>query len=234
MDFSQLGGLYTYQDTLEYLQSGYSQVLDALAASYGNNLILSGLQVVGSNVSDGWVVLNGEILPVVGGTLMSYLFLETVTTPEQFADGQQRDVYSIKRLQFTANADSNISFSDFVRLPFATQTLKDCLQTVQNLFTRLLFSEPVILSGCLVTGNNISTGVVYIAGKLLSTVAYTGGATTVYMDANGIYTTTLPASPYILFDGGTSQYYADVMRRNSSYTGQVVMHAMWQSSPISM
>jgi hypothetical protein len=43
IDFTQPGGLFVYQDTLDFLQDAYSDLFDAMAAMFGNNVILSAL-----------------------------------------------------------------------------------------------------------------------------------------------------------------------------------------------
>jgi hypothetical protein len=45
MDFSHLGGLLAYQDTLAFLQSSSAGPLDALAQLVGERVILSVLQI---------------------------------------------------------------------------------------------------------------------------------------------------------------------------------------------
>ncbi|MCW3088942.1 MAG: phage tail fiber protein [Ferruginibacter sp.] len=233
IDFTKLGGLYVYQDTLDFLQIAYSQALDAIAACYGEKVIVSGLQTIGGNVSDGWVVLNGQLLPVVGGAIQSYLFLETLVTAEQFADGVQRNVYTTKRLKFTSVSGGNYLFTDFARVPFATASLKDALQTIQTLFSRLLFDEPVILSGCAISGLNepdtrvtIAAGTVWMDGKMISAPVYNNGLYPAYLLPNATYTTALPgAGSYITFDYETSQRYAHVLKRKTASTGETVMHS---------
>jgi hypothetical protein len=231
VDFTELGGLYVYQDTLEFLQVAYTQAIDAIVSMFGEKVIVTGLVKDGSTISDGWVILNSQLLPVVGGTIQPYLFLETLVTQEQFADLVQRDVYTVKRLKFTSVSDSNFLFSDFSRLPFATTGLKDALQTIQNLFSKLLFDEPVIISGCATSALNtidskvtIATGLAWIDGKMITVPSYVNNTYPVYLKPDATYTTSLPVGSYILFDHETSQRYAHVIKRNTASTGETVMH----------
>jgi len=235
LDLTKTGGLYVYQETLDWLQTAYSQLLDGLAAGYGNKVIISGLTPAGGSVSDGWVVVNGVIYPFVGGAVATYVYVETITTNEQYDDGTTKPAYSISRAKFTAVATgSTFLFADLVRLPFATAaapTLKDALSSINALFKSIInFENCVIISGCAVSAVDtgaqtctISAGVVMINGNIVAAPLRTASAYPCYLKPDGTYVTAPPAGDYITFDPYTSQYYVDVLRRAQSYSGMLTM-----------
>lgn len=69
IDFSQLGGNAIDQDSFSFMQDSYRGAFAAIAKMIGNNVIITGMNVVGGNISDGWLVYNGELMPFVGGVL---------------------------------------------------------------------------------------------------------------------------------------------------------------------
>lgn len=230
------GGLYTYQETLDWLQTAYSQLLDAIAGSYGDKVIISGLTIAGGTVSSGWVVINGELLPFVSGAVADYAYVETATTNEQYDDTSTKPTYFIKRVKLaTVPTGSTFPFSDLVRLPFTTgsaATLKDALATIQNTFKSIVNLEPcVILSGCVVSSVNtgtskcsISAGTVMINGAMVSAPARVNDTYPCYLKADGTYVNAQPVSgDYVTFDPYTSQYYPDVVKRAMHKTGSIVM-----------
>lgn len=229
IDFSQLGGLFIYQDTLAFLQTGYTGALDAFARAFGDKVIVTGMADAGATVTDGWAVVNNELLPFVGGTKAAYVYIETVTAPEQFNDGTSKNVYTTKQLKFTATASGNIPYTDFKRLPYNSADIYAGLNTVKTLFKNIVIETAVILSGCTVSGIGggsctIATGIVLMDGEYIASPAYTG-VYPVYLKPDATYTTSLPGSGnYIKFDPHTSQRYADVVRRNTNNSGSILMH----------
>ncbi|WP_221412146.1 hypothetical protein, partial [Dysgonomonas sp. ZJ279] len=116
-DFSQLGGFPLNQQRLEYMQAAYTELSGALASVFNGNVILSGCIIAGLNVSDGWVVVNGEILPFLGsttGTQTTFLVRET-RTPILFKDGQNRNVQFSRFCQFGSGTGA-IAWSSLTRL----------------------------------------------------------------------------------------------------------------------
>jgi hypothetical protein len=117
-DFAQLGGMPLNQQRLEWMQAAYSELAGGLAAFFGNNVIVSGCIVAGNNVSDGWIVVNGELLPFVGsrtGVLDTFLIQEA-RTPLTFKDGSSRNVQFSRFAQFGSSAGA-IRWDSLKRLP---------------------------------------------------------------------------------------------------------------------
>lgn len=229
IDLTQLGGLFIYQDTLKFLQDGYTGPLDAFAKAFGDKVIVTGMADGGATVTDGWAVVNGELLPFVGGVKADYVYVETVTGDEQFNDATTKTVYTTKQLKFTASSSGTIPFTDFKRLPYNSADINASLNTVKTLFKNIVIETAVILSGCAVSGVgggscSIATGIVLMDGEYIASPAYTG-VYPVYLKPDATYTTVLPGSGnYIKFDYETSQRYVDVLRRNTHNTGSIVLH----------
>jgi len=235
IDFSQAGGLYLYQDSLDFLQQAYSAVLDAAATFYGNKIILSGVTVAGGDVSDGWVVVDGEILPFQGGAITTYAYVSEDDSNEQFNDGTAKSIYKVKTVKLSVlSTDDTFLFTDLVRLPFCTDTtptLKDALSTIQTFFKNLInFENCVILAGCAVSAVDtigstctISAGTVMINGNIVAAPLRAAATYPCWLKPDGTYVTADPGGDNIKFAPNTSQYYADVLRRKTHTSGMIVM-----------
>lgn len=109
------GGLPFNQGILHFMQSSYD-LLNAIGEVAGNLAILKGCQVVGSNVSEGVVYINGEVLYFKGGTLS-----ENVTIVEEpqtliFKDGVSKPVKLVRYAQFGGVANVH-KWANFRRVP---------------------------------------------------------------------------------------------------------------------
>lgn len=231
--FDKLGGLYVYQDTFEFMQRTYSEALDALGATLGSKLIMSGCADSGLNVASGWLVVSNQILPFLGGAKATYVTIEDVPENEQFEDGGQKTTYNTRRVKFSSVATNNYLWSDFKRFPYAA-TLRDSLTNFQNIIKNIVFDAAVIMSGCTVSGVagsalNISAGVSLMDGNYVASPAY-AGAFPVYLKPDATYTQVLPAGTFIKFDPYTSQYYKDVLKRKTTRSGEVILSKVLSTS----
>lgn len=107
-DFAQLGGFPLNQQRLEWMQTAYAELSGGLAAMFGDNVIVSGCIVSGQSVSDGWIVVNGELLPFLGsqtGVLDTFL-IRTDLTPLTFKDASSKSVQFRKYAQFGTSSDA--------------------------------------------------------------------------------------------------------------------------------
>ena len=110
IDYSQLGGMPLTQDHLKTLLDGFIQPFGAMAALIGNNVIVSGVVITGSDASDGWVVIDGELMPFVGGAVAATVAVIEETADEFYGDGTLRTVYRNKKATFSVSG--TINFSD--------------------------------------------------------------------------------------------------------------------------
>jgi hypothetical protein len=185
---------------------------------------------VGTNVTSGWVSLNGELLPVEAGTPLPYLYISELPADqrlEQFFDGSQKTVYSNRILKWTNTATGNYAYNTFKRLPYSANTIYDSLSKVQTIIKYLVNESAVILNGCTTaeaSGNvTIQPGLCLMNGEYVSAPLYNNSPYPVYLKTDGTYTTVDPGGTRIKFDHETSQRYADVIRRLQNTTGMLVM-----------
>lgn len=236
IDFTKAGGLYVYQDTLKFMQEGYTGVLDAIAKFFGDKVIIQGVTPAGGGtVTNGWAVVDGEILPIVGGTPLSYLAvtnLGTAARKEQFDNGTQQTVYSRRELRFSSVSSGNYTYVDFVRLPYSSLTVQEVLDKMQIIFSKAVLPEhAVIIDGCEVThlsGTTTGTatitgGIVIMDGKYVEVQERTAGAYPCWLKTDGTYATSDPGGTNVLFDWETSQRHKHVMKRYLHETAEVVM-----------
>lgn len=100
---------YTY----DFLQQ-MAHLAGKLAALGGANYILSGCAVAGNNVSDGIVVINGEILPFTGGVLKNKLTIKEVKLSDNFAGINYPESYILRTVEFSDTGLYN--WSDFAQV----------------------------------------------------------------------------------------------------------------------
>ena len=110
---------------LDFIQ-GQILLAAELARMAGDNYILSGCTVSGNNVSAGTMILNGEIIPFVGGGLQTKVRI--VQTSESVTAGAEtyEDMYIYRRAEFGSNLNSVDTFlwSEIRRLP----TIKELME----------------------------------------------------------------------------------------------------------
>src|SRR5205814_7365106 len=114
IDFTKLEGLATYQDTLDFLQTSYREAISAIAKAFGSRVIVTGITDQGATYSDGWVVIDGELMPFAGGLKTDRIIVEELTDTEIFANGTTQTVYYTKRAKL--GVTGGYAFSDFIRV----------------------------------------------------------------------------------------------------------------------
>lgn len=112
IDFTQPGGFPLTQNALDFMQQSYRKAIQGLADLAGNSVIVSGMEENGSNVADGWIIYNGELMPFEGGTKQNFFLIQEVKESELFEDSILKEVYFTKKAKF----GGNIPFADLVRL----------------------------------------------------------------------------------------------------------------------
>jgi hypothetical protein len=116
IDFTNLGGFPFQQDTLDFMQLSYREAFKAMAALCGDKAILTGVDVAGGLVSNGWISYGGELIPFVGGAVgLQVVITETrAVTQSVFNDGVARDVYFTKIA--SCGAIGSFLFSDLKKI----------------------------------------------------------------------------------------------------------------------
>jgi hypothetical protein len=117
IDLTKLAGFPGGQKTFKFLQDNYSDGLGAIAKFIGNKKIITGVENVGGIVSDGWVVIDGELLFFQGGAVgTKIIVVETAdVTPVTFADGSTQNVYFTRKATFGTGVGEFL-YSELTRL----------------------------------------------------------------------------------------------------------------------
>ena len=143
IDFTKLEGLATYQDTLDFLQASYRDTISAIAKAFGNRVIVTGVTDQGTTFSDGWVMIDGELMPFLTGMKSDRVIVEEVSDIEVFANGSTQTVYFTKRARL--GITGGYAFSDFIRvdaLANISEGLKSLVLAHNNLKTAFNLYKP--------------------------------------------------------------------------------------------
>jgi len=136
IDFTKLEGLATYQDTLDFLQTSYREAISAVAKAFGSRVIVTGVTDQGATYSDGWIIIDGELMPFAGGLKTDRIITEDITDTEMFGDGSTQTVYYTRRAKL--GVTGGFPFSDFIRvdtMAAISQGLKSLITAHNNLQT---------------------------------------------------------------------------------------------------
>ena len=114
IDFTKLEGIAIYQDTLDFLQTSYRDAISAIAKAFGSRVIVTGVTDQGTTYSDGWVIIDGELMPFAGGLKTNRIIIEEVTDTEVFGDSSVQTVYYTHRAKL--GVTGGFAFSDFIRV----------------------------------------------------------------------------------------------------------------------
>ena len=113
-NFVQTGGFPVKSERLQELQEAYS-IFNDLGYLAGNYAILNGCVVTGSNVSDGVVVMNGEVIAFQGGTLASDVIIVETAISKDFKDGSVKPLHYVRVATFGTSVTS-VLWSAFKRV----------------------------------------------------------------------------------------------------------------------
>jgi hypothetical protein len=130
IDFTQLEGLGFTQDTLDFLQASYRDSFAGLAAFLGDFVIVTGVIDEGATYSNGWVAINGQLLPFAGGLKASRIIVDEVVTTELFEDGSTKNVYYVRTAKLASSGGT--LFTSFVRLSTVKQIISDLANANAN------------------------------------------------------------------------------------------------------
>lgn len=122
VNLQQAGGFPLETDTLDFMQTAYKS-LQSLAAIGGDNFVLKGCVKNGANVTDGFVVIAGEVLEFRGGLEQSHIIIRTEGSNRPFENGQVKEVFVVRYATF-GNGIGAIEWSTIKRLK-TLDTFKD-------------------------------------------------------------------------------------------------------------
>lgn len=112
------------QATVQHMQESYVEAFGAIANAFGNKVIISGVADQGNSWGNGWVIINGELMPFVGGVKSPNVIIDVITGTRQYQDGVTRPMYYTK--QAKTGVTGGFPFNDFFRLT----TIKDLTMSV--------------------------------------------------------------------------------------------------------
>ncbi|GGB14243.1 hypothetical protein [Mucilaginibacter rubeus] len=113
-DFTQPGGFPFDQGVLQFMQDCINTAASAANLS-GPMSILSGCVASGGSVSNGVVVINGEILPFTGGVAQAKVIIMEEATSLTFEDNVSRTVKYVRTAKFGDNGVSSYLWANFKR-----------------------------------------------------------------------------------------------------------------------
>jgi hypothetical protein len=130
-DFTNLGGLKFTQNRLGFVQESFAEPLGAIARLCGDKTILYGVEVAGSNVSDGWIVVDGELIQFIGGSLAAQVVITETIVPLVFGNSATHNVHYTKTA--TCGVIGAFNFSELRPLPslknmWPKDSLRQCIK----------------------------------------------------------------------------------------------------------
>jgi hypothetical protein len=118
-------------EALKFMQDSYA-ILEKLNGLGGDNYILSGCEVIGSSVSNGFMCLKGVVMPFIAGSIQTNVrIIKTVETITVGTGSREQTSY---RAEFgtSTNPDENVAWASISRLI-----------GISSLASRLTALEPV-------------------------------------------------------------------------------------------
>lgn len=114
IDYTQTGGFPLDQNVLAFMQA-QSQLAQQPANFGGQLCIISGCLVTGANVSNGFVAINGEVLPFNGGTISAKVIVVETSSNLTYEDGNAKPVQKIRYAAFGDDGVQNNLWVNFKR-----------------------------------------------------------------------------------------------------------------------
>jgi hypothetical protein len=114
IDFTQPGGFPLDQEVLALLQDN-SELAATAGLLGGNFCILNGCEVIGENAANGRVVVNGEILPFLGGVISAKVIIHEDITELTFEDDTDKGVQKVRYATFGDDGVTNYLWVNFKR-----------------------------------------------------------------------------------------------------------------------
>lgn len=117
-------------DTFSFSQAAYTEAIEHLAKLGSvNDCIVHGVEVSGSSVSAGAVVINGELLPFKAGSFKSTILVREIEATAKYRDGVERSTYFTRWAE--CGVGTGIAFSSLKRLK-SLSALEKSIDTLEN------------------------------------------------------------------------------------------------------
>lgn len=114
IDYTQTGGFPLDQNVLGFMQA-QSQLAQQPANFGGQLCVISGCVVTGASVSNGFVAINGEVLPFNGGTISPKVIIVETSTVLMYEDGSAKPVQKTRYATFGDDGVQNNLWVNFKR-----------------------------------------------------------------------------------------------------------------------
>ncbi|MCD8440743.1 hypothetical protein [Tenacibaculum finnmarkense] len=111
IDFQQNGGFPLETNTLTEMQKAW-HIFNAFGALAGNKTIISGCEVIGNQITNGFIYLDGELLEFRGGIKQNTVVIIQEETKITFEDKTEKPVYFTRYATFGVSGNS-ILWSSF-------------------------------------------------------------------------------------------------------------------------
>jgi hypothetical protein len=122
VDWLQTGGFPFELDDLDYMQNSFTMLQQlTLVLAGAVPAIVTGCVVSGGTVSDGYVIISGELLPFQGGSLGTKVAIVETDSSKNFEDGTSKTGYQTRTATFGA---VGTDWSTFVRIPALVNFIK--------------------------------------------------------------------------------------------------------------
>ncbi len=118
------GGFPLSIERMEDMQECWALIAQ-LAKLIGDAVVVSGCEVSGTQVSSGYVVMNGELLPFEGGTAQTYVKVQETVDTLEYKDGNTHNYLTRRKAVFSASAAVGaVRWADFMKSADSIQVLQ--------------------------------------------------------------------------------------------------------------
>ncbi|MGN7787428.1 hypothetical protein ACTJIJ_23040 [Niabella sp. 22666] len=112
-NFTNVGGLKTYQNVFAFEQNAMHQALLTICKAIGDNVIIEGVELAAGVLSSGLIVMGDELLPFNGGANQGYIAIQQAVQNKPYADTVSRPLYYTR---VAVPATTGVPLDDFVRI----------------------------------------------------------------------------------------------------------------------
>lgn len=163
LNFNQSGGFPLETEILEEMQKATS-ILNFLGDIVGDFSVISGCNVVGPNITDGCVYVNGEVFFFKGGPVQPTVIIKEDISQREFEDATTKDVIFTRYVAFGVGVGS-FNWADFKRPKNTIQLTEDKAEQslINTLITRITNLEARPLA-------NVPIGMIAIWGQDVSLI----------------------------------------------------------------
>ncbi|MEG0927269.1 hypothetical protein [Chryseobacterium sp.] len=140
-DFNQTGGLKLVTETLDGLQQAYS-IYNGVARMAGDKSILSGCEDLGTNIGDGYVMINGELLEFKGAVKQATVIVKQEIVKMAF-ENDVKDFETYRYATFGFSTDA-YQWAEFKRVT-PLNTIEERLSRLETIAKPILEGNSPIL-----------------------------------------------------------------------------------------